>query len=191
MEEDVQTLRLRVLGLRRALAPQRRQAWSAAIARQLRDSEPYRRASSLFCYVSLPSEVDTALLRSQALKDGKRVAVPRCESETKDMRFRLWERDGDLEPGPHGIAQAGASAPALEPDSATLVLVPGVAFDRLGNRVGLGAGYYDRWLAGEGRGARTAGLAFEVQVVERVPVRPWDRPVEFLVTEKGVLTCRA
>jgi 5-formyltetrahydrofolate cyclo-ligase len=107
------------------------------------------------------------------------------------MRFHVLPEDESLSSGPYGIAQPAEDAPAcvLAPD--TVVLVPGAVFDRSGNRLGYGSGFYDRWLAGEGRGLVTVALAFHEQVVRRVPVQPWDVPVRWLVTDREVVDCAA
>jgi len=105
------------------------------------------------------------------------------------MRFHVLEEPESLQNGPYGILEPAPAAPLARLDSGAVVLVPGSVFDRRGNRLGMGGGYYDRWLANEGRGLPTIGLAFHSQLVPEVPQGPLDIPVRWLVTEREVIDC--
>jgi 5-formyltetrahydrofolate cyclo-ligase len=157
-------------------------ARSDAIWKRLVELEPFQRAGQALFFVTHGSEVETETMRRLCRELGMGVGAPRCEPASRSMRFHVLPEDESLSSGPYGIAQ-----PA--PD--TVVLVPGAVFDRSGNRLGYGSGFYDRWLAGEGRGLVTVALAFHEQVVRRVPVQPWDVPVRWLVTDREVVDCAA
>ena len=86
-------------------------------------------------------------------------------------------------PGPYGIREPAATLPVVAPRDLDVMLVPGVAFDPRGNRLGYGGGYYDRVLAA--RPCLTIGIAWTFQVVDAVPMEPWDQPVDALLTESG------
>lgn len=174
-------LRRRMLGLRRALPPDEVKRRSEAVLSHLLSHPIYRNSRTVHTYVSLEDEVDTWPLISGALEDGKRVVVPvvsdddmlHCEvgptSEFVRGRFGLWEPKRRRE---------------VEVEELDLVVVPGVAFDRRGYRLGFGRGYYDRFLSRAS--APKVGLAFDFQVVPRIPDDPHDQRVDYLATEEGI-----
>ncbi len=183
--DGAEDLRREALRRRDALGGELRTRLGVELAAALEGFAAYRSADTVLFYVSRGSEVPTGALRAAARRAGKRVAAPRCDSATRGMSFRLFE-EAALAPGAHGILEPPADAPPAPLGPGTLVLVPGSAFDRSGGRLGMGAGYYDRWRAGEGAGLAAVGLAFEAQVFPKVPAAPWDLPVDWLVTEAGV-----
>ena len=137
-------------------------------------------------YVSMPSELATAPGIEAALADGKCVAVPWCDGDELGL-WRL-EAVGELEPGTWGIPEPppdrrGEAARQVTAEALDLVVVPGLAFDRLGRRLGRGRGYYDRLLARSS--AVRAGLCFDAQVFPEVPAGPHDAVMDWLVTERG------
>lgn len=137
-------------------------------------------ARSVLGYVAVRGEVDPGPLLREALRAGKAVSLPRPDPATLDLRPCPWNGVDRLVPGPYGIPVPLAHAlyGGGRPD---VVLVPGLAFDAKGNRLGTGAGYYDRYLAGPAPGW-AVGLAHDWQVVPSVPVEPHDRPLDAVVT---------
>ena len=111
---------------------------------------------------------------------GVAVAFPRVTPG--GLVFHVWD-GSPMVPGPFGILEPAPSLPVVAPADLDVLLVPGLAFDPTGNRLGHGAGYYDRVLAGP-RGL-TIGVAWSSQVVPEVPTDPWDQPVDALLTERG------
>ncbi len=147
---------------------------------------PYRSAATVLWYVSMPSELATVPGIEAALADGKRVAVPWCDGD--DLGLWRLEAVGELEPGTWGIpepppARRGEPARRIAPEAIDLVVVPGLAFDRRGRRLGHGKGYYDRLLARSP--AVRAGLCFDAQVFPEVPAGPHDAVMDWVVTERG------
>ncbi len=147
---------------------------------------PYRSAEAVLWYVSMPSELATAPAIEAALAEGKRVAVPWCDGEN----LGLWRLESvrELEPGTWGIpepppARRGEPERRIAPGAIELVVVPGLAFDRRGRRLGHGKGYYDRLLARSP--AVRAGLCYDAQVLPEVPAGPRDAVMDWLVTERG------
>lgn len=201
-------LRDRMRAYRAALDPAERARRSARIAERARGLPAYRAARLLLVYLSLPEEADTGPLISLARRDGKRVAAPRALPKGRRLELRelVWPdgpdgggRDGRAaaEPmtviGTYGIREPDPDvSPPVEPGEVDLVCLPGLAFDNHGNRLGYGAGYYDRFLAAypPGRRPATAGLAFAGQVVDLVPAGPWDVPVDWVVSEDEAIDCR-
>ena len=149
----------------------------------------YRNAGLVHCYVSMPDEIDTLDLIEQALGSGKRVAVPVVQKGSADLRHSEILTLSALQPvGPWGLCQPPSDRLApVEPREIDLVLVPGLAFDRAGGRIGFGAGYYDRFLTG--LTAPKIALAYEFQLAERVPTMDEDVPMDLIVTEEGTYRC--
>ena len=146
----------------------------------------YRSASTVLWYVNMPAELSTRAAIEEALAEGKRVAVPWCDGD----ELGLWRLESlaELVPGTWGIpepsaARRGAPERRIVPAALDLVVVPGLAFDRRGRRLGHGKGYYDRLLARTP--AVRVGLCYEVQVFPEVPAGPHDAPMDWLVTERG------
>ena len=129
-------------------------------------------------YVPIGNEVDPAPLLNAARALGCRVALPFVVSRAEPIRFLLW--NGPLEPGPFGLSQPPATAAEVAPD---LVLTPLVGFDRRGNRLGWGAGHYDRAFALHPQAIRI-GLAWSVQETDALEADPWDVPLHAIATEK-------
>lgn len=144
-------------------------------------------------YVGYRSEVRTDALISQLLPAGKAVHVPWCDNDQLRL-FRL-ESLSELQPGAFGIPEPPAELrhiPQRAGDACDLdvVVVPGIAFDRAGRRLGQGKGYYDRLLRDVRDDCILVGLAFDAQIVERVPVTSHDVPVDLIVTESEVIETR-
>lgn len=188
---DAEALRRRILGARDKMPAAVRLNRSDAVWKRLVEVPAYQTAPLALFFITHGTEVETAMMRRLSRELGIAVAAPRSEPGSHSMRFHLLEDDEAMVPGAYGILQPPPEAPlaVLTPD--TVVLVPGAVFDRKGNRLGFGGGYYDRWLSGEGKGLATVGLAFREQVVEAVPVQPHDVPVDLLVTDEEVVDCAA
>lgn len=164
---------------------------SAAICKRLLELPVFLRAAQALFFITHGSEVETQAMRKLTRDLGMRVAAPRCEPKARSLRFHGLEEPETLVLGPYGIQEPAGDAPLADLRVKTVVLVPGSVFDRRGNRLGMGGGYYDRWLAGEGRGLPTLGLAFHGQLVDQVPTGPLDIPVQWLVTDRETIDCRA
>jgi len=135
-------------------------------------------------YLSVGWEVDTWTIARDLETRGKEVYVPVVQRHPRALLVkRLYSRE-DLVPAAFGILEPGPKAPTIGPEQLDLVVVPGLAFSEQGFRVGYGGGYYDRFLATTT--AKSAGLVYR-SFVRDLPTDPWDHPVDFLVTEEGVI----
>ncbi len=181
-------MRAQTLAARDAVPADTRSAWSAAIVERLRGSPFFQEAGSIAVYISFRSEVETDRLLQAAFGAGKRVAAPVTVWAERRLELRWIRSAADLVTGRWGIGEPGPACPPASPRELGLIVVPGVAFDRRGYRVGYGAGLYDRLLA-DAPGVATVGLAFSVQVVPAAPAGPHDRPVDWLVTETDLIPC--
>ena len=170
-------IRTRVLRKLKGQAEEERNRKSEAIRRKLSRLTVFRRAGTVCCYAALPYEVQTWRVIQQMLASGKRVVVPVVEGR----RLRLSElRDPakDLAPGAFGVREpTPATFRPMRPERVDLVVVPGLAFDRSGHRLGHGHGYFDRLLARLPRATARVGLCFEFQLLNRLPTEPHDSAV--------------
>ena len=180
-------IRERILKCRNRMTPEEIAAKSAEIVLRLTGLPEIREAAVLMIYLSFGSEVRTDGILRWAWGNGKRIVVPRCRPEERRLTPCLLSGFSELETGHYGIREPKAeqvrAVPAEEIDA---VLVPAVAFDRRGYRVGYGGGYYDRFLPKVPRAARI-GAAFACQMVGRIPAGPHDIPVDRIATEEGIL----
>ena len=135
-------------------------------------------------YVPVGSEADPAPLARAAAEAGCVLALPHVTIRSEPMRFLAWETEAALEAGPFGLSQPAADAIELRPD---IILTPLLAFDARLDRLGQGAGYYDRAFA-RFPDVWRVGVAWSVQQVDDLPVEPWDMPLHAVVTEQGWIT---
>ena len=181
-------IRKRILALRNAMPREEIAAASLEIVKKLTEMEQIRRASTLMVFLSFGSEVHTDDLIRWGWGEGKRIVVPLCCPETRELMPCRIDGFDELETGHYGIREPKASrlqpVPQREIDA---VLIPAVAFDRRGCRVGYGGGYYDRFLPEVPRAAKI-GAAFACQIVAEIPADPYDVTVDRIVTEKGVIS---
>lgn len=163
---------------------------SKAVMERIIASEAYLKSSHIMVYVDFRNEVRTGSLIAHALAHGKRVSVPITDIKEKRLTpSELLDYPGDLEPGAWGILEPKKSlVRPVDPGELDMVLVPGVAFDAGGNRLGYGGGFYDRFLPGTRPGTVYLAPAFEVQMVNNVLPGPLDIPVHMIVTEIRVIT---
>ncbi|MEO5866221.1 MAG: 5-formyltetrahydrofolate cyclo-ligase [Sphingomonas sp.] len=132
-------------------------------------------------YIPVRGEADPSPLARAAVAAGCVIALPHVTRRSEPMRFLAWDAEADLIPGPFGLHQPRHDAPALAPD---IVLAPLVAFDAALNRLGQGAGYYDRAFAAFPAAWRI-GIAWSMQQVTELPVDAWDVSLHAVATEKG------
>jgi 5-formyltetrahydrofolate cyclo-ligase len=160
---------------------------SRLIIDKLRSLDEVKSARVVMAYVPLAAEVDVKPLLEKFVKDGKTVVLPALTGEAGRMdAHEVKNLEKDLAPGRFGLMQPAEGIP-IDPRLIDLILVPAVAFDLHGRRLGRGGGYYDRFLAGRATNAFACGVAFDCQVQDVVPVRDHDHPVHMVVTEKRIL----
>ena len=137
-------------------------------------------------YASIHHEVKTDRLLASLLAKGFCLTLPVVRKETRTMEFRQVDSIKALTPGPFGILepQTGRLCP---PEEIGVFFIPGLAFDRQGNRLGKGGGYYDRYLKTVKHTAVKVGLAFQLQLIEALPVTTTDLKVDSLITEEGFI----
>lgn len=185
--EEKAALRRAALEKRAALPD--KEGKSLAICRGILAMPQWRRAKRVFLYLNARGEPDTRPLVEAAWAQGKEALAPVCGEGEGEMAFFPFQSFGDLRPGKWGILEPETRGlpPGEGPWEDALCLVPGLAFDRRGNRLGYGKGYYDRFLAA----AKTepVGLCYEALLFDRLPAGSHDKRVGFTATEAGVSAC--
>lgn len=184
LRDAKRALREQVLAARNALPERLRALAAEAIADRIVALPSFAAAAAVLLTLPFKSEWNTLPLVRAALDAGKTVVLPRVDASARMLELRVI-RDpvADVAPGYQGIPEPGLACPVVAPDTMDWVLVPGVAFDAAGRRLGYGGGFYDRLLPLLAPGvARVAG-AFDLQIVARVPAAPHDLAVQAMATE--------
>jgi 5-formyltetrahydrofolate cyclo-ligase len=186
-------LRKKILALRDSLPSEERQQKSRSIHSRLFSLPEFIAARTVAFFVSFKSEVITETMIKESLSLGKAVVVPVTDLAGKRLQFSLvLDYETDLAPGTWGILEPRPDR--LQPvplEEVDLIIAPGAAFDVRGNRIGYGGGFYDWLLRSSGNRIPSVSLAFEVQIVEEVPVDPaHDEPVDLIVTEERIIRCK-
>ena len=171
---DKQTLRREIREKKRAMTEAQIEDTSRRLGELFFASEQYHNASTIYGYLPYNQEVRTVPILQRALNDGKRVAVPKVYGE--DMRFIYITDFSRIEKGYAGIPEPIDDTPVAE-DPTALVLMPGLAFDKEGHRIGYGGGFYDRFLAQEPNHP-TLALCYAFQMLDVLETEAFDIPVD-------------
>ena len=171
---DKKALRKEIRDQKRAMTEEMIVAKSEKLGELFAASELYQKAKSIYGYLPYNQEVRTVAMLEQAIRDGKRVAVPKCYGD--EMRF-IWMEDlSKVEKGYAGIPEPVEDGPVAD-DHTARVLMPGLAFDPQGHRIGYGGGFYDRFLAEETEHP-TLALCYDFQMLEHLETEEFDIPVD-------------
>ena len=171
---DKKALRARIRSQKRAMTEEQIAEKSQRLGQLFAASQPYAQAKTIYGYLPYNQEVRTVPMLEQALKDGKAVAVPKVYGDT--MRFILISDLSAVEKGYAGIPEPIADGPVAS-DPTALVLMPGLAFDPQGHRIGYGGGFYDRFLSQEPEHP-TLALCYDFQVFDHLDTEQFDIPVD-------------
>lgn len=189
LDVEKAALRAGVRAALRDLTAAGRRAASAAVCQALQ-ARLFPTANRLLVYAPTPEEVDVWPLVMAGLFSAKRIALPAFNLQTGEYEARqISDLTADLVTGKFGIREPAPHCPRLEPQQVDWILVPGVAFDRQGNRLGRGRGFYDRLLA-QVKGRR-CGVAFDQQILPAVPGAAHDQRMDALATPSGWWECPA
>ena len=169
-----QEIRRMVREKKRAMSAEQIQAASERLCALLLRTQAYQQASTLYGYLSYNQEVRTGPILRRAIADGKRVAVPKVYAD--EMRFIYLTDLDQVSAGYAGIPEPIADEPIAE-DRTALVLMPGLAFDRQGHRIGYGGGFYDKFRSNE-PGHPTVALCYDFQMFPHLDTEAFDLPVD-------------
>ena len=148
-------------------------------------------SDSILAYASFANELSLDPFIAAALNQGKRIAIPSIDWTHKSMSAKqITNLDTDLIPGRYDIRVPREGCALVEPEQIDVILLPGLAFDRAGNRLGRGAGFYDRYISAlkeSGHNPTLIGVCYHAQIVDSVPTEPHDHRVDRVITELGPL----
>lgn len=185
MSADKHAIRQALRGRRRRLGADAVDAAGAVVWAQLRGFASYQTASVLIAYIPSENEVPTERALADSAAVHRDVYLPKNSGAAGFVRWRVGE---PLIPGRGGVWEPLAGVP-LAPGTAAMALVPLVAWDEHGTRLGRGGGFYDRVFAGGTADIVRVGLAYEFQYWPDLPRDPWDVPLEYVITEQRVVRC--
>ena len=187
---DKKSLRKHMIRKRAELSENDIKCKSQIISNTLFNLREYKKSNFIFSFISFKDEVNTHGIIKESIHIGKRIGVPITISETKKMEVsELMDFDKELTLGFYNIlTPKDEFIRIVSPELVDLVLVPGVAFDRRGYRVGYGGGYYDRFLSKIDNVIKI-GLCFEMQMIQEAPIDSYDIPVDFILNEKELIQC--
>lgn len=191
MEEKV-ILRNRFLKLRSALNPVQVKAWSESIKEKVTNLKEFEKARMICCYLSFRKEVQTDEIIRHTLNSGKRVSVPVIKDNGNFFVSEIEDIERQLCEGKFGIRQPKEEfIKKVNPDEIDLIFVPGVVFDLKGQRLGWGRGYYDRCLSKLTKETFLVGLAYDFQVIRRLPSKKYDILMGKIITEKRIILVKS
>ena len=184
IREYKQNLRNSVKQQRRELTAEEKSVLDSGVLANVRKMREYQRCSTIFIYVSTPIEVDTRKIIEMAWADNKRVAVPRCIPETRQMTFHYITSFDDLSPGTFSVLEPSPEAPLADNYDKSIMLVPALIIDKYGYRLGYGKGYYDRYISKYS--GLTVGLCYINNIKNRLFHGRFDKKLNYIITEKYI-----
>lgn len=192
IEKQKSSLRKRILALRRAQSSRDIEKKSDNIKGELFTFSTFDEAETILFYLAVKDEVQTEKMIEESLRKDKRVVVPFIDWQRKEiLPSEIKDLAKDVKIGILKIPQPKKNFYSpFSPASIDLVIIPGVVFDRKGNRLGFGGGFYDRFLGKLSDTTKLVGLAFELQLVDNVPSQSHDVAVDYLITEGGIINCK-
>jgi len=183
------TLRKNMLHQRKNMDMQKVNTWSTKITETIIKLPQFINSKNIMLYLSFNKEVNTFPLAAWCLDNGKSVIAPYCIQSTKQIiPFKINNLTNDLTKSTFGIMEPKHNL--LEKaniEDIDLIIVPGVAFDEHCNRIGFGAGYYDRFLPRKTKNTPTIGIAYDYQLIDTIPQGVYDVPLDCIITEKRIV----
>lgn len=180
-------LRRSLLKARRTLTPEIWREQSDRLCTHLQNTPQFIQAQTILAYTSFRQEPDLSpLISGSVSNDSKRWGLPRCVE--KNLAWHVWSSASrPLQLGAYGILEPHADEPIIDLETVDLILVPAVAADRQGYRLGYGGGFYDRLLSNPNWATKpTIGILFEFALLPHLPIDPWDHPLDGICTEAGL-----
>ena len=188
ISERKKGLRQKMLAMRRALSANETESRSSSLKENILSLPEYKNAKKIMAFLAMKGESNLDGFIRQALLDGKEVYIPVCLPERQMEAGRLIDMEHS-EKGPLGLRNLPAGYEVTSPESLDLVLIPGLAVSQEGIRLGMGAGYYDRYLARVPFEKRVGAL-WDFQVIPDIPSEPFDQKIAKIVTDKSVIVTK-
>ncbi|MBE6053580.1 MAG: 5-formyltetrahydrofolate cyclo-ligase [Clostridium sartagoforme] len=181
-KEEKKVLRKRILEIRDSLDNKEKELMDNIIFNKLINTDLYMKANNIFIYLNFGSEVETKKIINKALEDKKEVYIPKIYKEDKSMKAIRLSSFNDLKENSMGILEPISDTDFIEKERIDLIIVPGVAFDFKGNRVGYGGGYYDRYLKAIEKNSNKLVLAYEFQIIDFIEAEAHDIKFDYIIT---------
>ncbi len=174
--------------MRAAVSDRMRKEAARAVTQNFIANIPLKQSDIIAGYWPLKDEIDITLVLEILEENGHSLCLPRIQQHDKDLSFRRYKRGDKLYKHSFGVMEPADLAALLQPD---VVIVPLLAFDKSGHRIGFGSGYYDRTLRQlqEISEVIAVGVGYDFQQIDRIPSEPHDIKLDCVVTDKGVLVC--
>lgn len=180
-------IRRDILGKRNDISQIYRKEWDDSIFSKLINSDLYKEANRLFIYVNYSSEVNTIEIIKRALRDKKDIYVPKTCKESKSMVAVKINSLNGLIVDKYGISEPPVVDKSEIASDFDLIIMPGVAFDIHGNRIGYGGGYYDKYIFSLEKNIKKVALAYEIQIVEEIESEIHDIKVDYIITNEKIM----
>jgi len=190
MENNLkENLRKDILHQRKNMNIQDVSVFSEKILDKIMELPVFINCKNIMLYISFNKEVDTYPIANWCLGNGKTLVAPYCiPSEKKIIPFKINNLTNDLTKSTFGIMEPKHDLLKLfNIKDIELIIVPGVVFDTHCNRIGFGVGYYDRFLPEKSKNTLTIGIAYDYQIVDKIPTSEYDVPMDFIITEKRII----
>lgn len=182
--ENKKDFRKYVLETRDSIEVKKRLEWDEIIFAKLINSKFYKESKTIFTFVSFKSEVNTHKFIEHALKDNKIIGVPKIETKQTGIEVFQINSLKDLENGYFDTLEPISKCPKINNENIDFIVMPGLAFDRDGGRIGYGGGFYDRFLMSLNEKVSKIAIAYHFQVFDEVPTNGLDVNVDGVITEK-------
>ena len=179
---DKKAIRMQVIAARDAMPLDQRAVASSHVCESIITSTPYQNTETVLAYASFGSELDTITLLQRLLADKKNLVMPRVDKASQRLRLHRVRHLHELVAGVWGIREPSATSEIVLPNAIELIIVPGVAFDRAGFRIGYGKGFYDKLLLSVNPVSTRLSAAFECQIIDAVPNEAHDQRVDIIIT---------
>ncbi|GAB6169062.1 5-formyltetrahydrofolate cyclo-ligase [Clostridium carnis] len=177
-------IRKEVLKVRALMKKEEKKIKDEIIFNKLIESKIYINSKNIFTYISTEDEIDTKRFIEYALKDNKKIFVPKIIRETRDMKAIEIKSLNELEKGVMGILEPITFEGEIKKEGIDIIIVPGAVFDKEGNRIGYGGGYYDKFLLSISEKKNKIAVAYSFQVLDKIKNEPHDIKVDYIISEK-------
>lgn len=158
-----------------------------SIFKTLIENDLYKTSKNIFIFINYGSEVETKKIINKAIQEGKKIYVPKTIKENKEMRAIEIKSLKNLKEDKFGILEPENFEGEINKNELDLIIVPGAAFDRRGNRIGYGGGYYDRYFSDLEINIKKVALSYELQLVKNIVSEKYDIKVDFIITENEII----
>lgn len=187
---DKNLIREELMDIRGKLGKDEHKKKSRQVVKKLMDSNFYKDANNIMIFISFKNEIDTHEFIKKAIEDGKNIFVPITIPDGRKLKPSHLKNFNELEPGFYNILTPKEEfIRYIDPKDLDLIIVPGLGFDKSGYRVGFGGGYYDRFLSNL-KNVKKISIAFDFQILDKVPKDSFDIPVDCIYTEKRKINCK-